>query len=199
MAIPCPDCGRQYDVTLFEFGRTIRCACGALVGREIRERPLPEEPRFACDAMLGRTARWLRALGYDTAYEPDVEDANLVRRAVTERRIVLTKDRRIPEEWRIGGVVVLESEGPVETLREIDRRVGLEWPRELFTRCLECNVGLEPATAEQVEAKAPPRVRAEHDEFRRCPGCERVYWPGGHVRRLRRRLAEVLGSQDRRG
>ena len=146
--------------------------------------------------MLGRTARWLRALGYDTAYEPHVEDAELVRRAVTERRIVLTKDRRIPEEWRIGGVVVLEGEGPVEALREIDRRVGLEWRRELFTLCLECNVALERATPGQVEAKAPPRVREEHDEFRRCPACERVYWPGGHVRRLRARLEEALGSRD---
>lgn len=196
MAIPCPDCGRQYDVTLFEFGRTIRCACGALVGREMRERPMAGEPRFACDAMLGRTARWLRALGYDTAYEPDVEDADLVRRAVAERRIVLTKDRRLALEWRVGGVVVLEGEGPVEALREIDRRVGLEWPRDLFTRCLECNVELEEAAEREVEAKAPPRVRAEHDTFRRCPACERVYWPGGHARRLRRRLAEALGADE---
>lgn len=195
MAIPCPECGRQYDVTLFEFGRTIACACGARVGREIRQRPLSGEPRFACDAMLGRTARWLRALGYDTAWEADVADADLVRRAVAERRILVTKDRRLPEEWRIGGVLVLETEGPVEALREIDRRIGLGWPRELFTRCLECNEPLEPASAEEVARKAPPRVRAAHDDFRRCPSCERVYWPGSHVRRLRRRLAEALAGR----
>lgn len=197
MAIPCPECGRQYDVTLFDLGRTIRCACGSLVGHGIRERPLPAEPRFACDAMLGRVARWLRALGYDTAYEPDVEDRDLVRRAVAERRIVVTRDRRLPEEWRIGGVIVLESEAPAEALREIDRRVSLEWPRELFTRCLGCNVPLQPVSAAEVEAQAPPRVRAEHDDFRRCPACERVYWPGGHVRRLARRLAEAL-ADDRK-
>lgn len=31
MAIPCPRCGRQYDVTLFQFGRTVTCECGEVV------------------------------------------------------------------------------------------------------------------------------------------------------------------------
>ena len=31
MAIVCPRCGRQYDVTLFQFGRTVTCECGATV------------------------------------------------------------------------------------------------------------------------------------------------------------------------
>lgn len=31
MAIRCPYCGRGYDVTLFEFDRSITCACGKTV------------------------------------------------------------------------------------------------------------------------------------------------------------------------
>ena len=31
MAIQCPDCGRQYDITLFQFGQTVVCDCGAIV------------------------------------------------------------------------------------------------------------------------------------------------------------------------
>ncbi len=31
MAIVCPRCGRQYDFTLFQFGRAVRCDCGATV------------------------------------------------------------------------------------------------------------------------------------------------------------------------
>lgn len=31
MAIRCSRCGREYDVTLFEFGRTLACECGAEV------------------------------------------------------------------------------------------------------------------------------------------------------------------------
>ncbi len=31
MAIVCKTCGRQYDITLFEFGRTVRCDCGNII------------------------------------------------------------------------------------------------------------------------------------------------------------------------
>ncbi len=31
MAVNCPRCGRQHDITLFQFERTVRCACGELI------------------------------------------------------------------------------------------------------------------------------------------------------------------------
>jgi|Deesub1362A_J573_1020465.scaffolds.fasta_scaffold00289_8 uncharacterized Zn finger protein (UPF0148 family) len=37
MAIRCPYCGREYDVTLFEFEREISCVCGHMVRFEHRE------------------------------------------------------------------------------------------------------------------------------------------------------------------
>jgi hypothetical protein len=29
MAVTCPECGRQYDITLFQFGSAVDCDCGA--------------------------------------------------------------------------------------------------------------------------------------------------------------------------
>lgn len=197
MAIPCPGCGRQYDVTLFEYGRTIHCACGRRVGREIRARaPTGAEPRFLCDAMVGRLARWLRAIGCDAAFAGDVEDAALVRRAVDEGRAIVTRDRRLSVEWRIPDVLVLESEDPLEGVRRVVERFGLAWPRELFTRCLECNVPLRPAGADEVADRVPTHVRRTRDRFRRCPSCGRVYWEGSHTERMRRRLADALGTGE---
>lgn len=197
MAIECARCGRHYDVTLFPFGRTIRCTCGARVGRERLERKLGVGPelRFFCDAMLGRVARWLRALGYDAAYDPEIEDAELVRRAVEEERVILTRDRKLAEEWRIEGCVVLESDDPLKSLDILDRRFDLGWPRPLFRRCLACNVWLEQAPRTAVERHAPQRLRDRGSEFRRCPSCERLYWEGSHTRRMRRRLEETLGNR----
>jgi hypothetical protein len=31
MAIICPKCKSQYDITLFEFGRTLKCDCGYVI------------------------------------------------------------------------------------------------------------------------------------------------------------------------
>ena len=49
-------------------------------------------PAFFADAMLGRLARWLRMLGYDTAYEKVISDEALISRVLTEQRWLLTRD-----------------------------------------------------------------------------------------------------------
>lgn len=37
MAIRCPACGREFDVTLFEFGKKVVCECGRTLGLEHEE------------------------------------------------------------------------------------------------------------------------------------------------------------------
>jgi uncharacterized protein with PIN domain len=196
MGVPCPGCGRQYDVALFPFGRTIHCACGRRVGLEARVRFEEREgaPRFIADAMLGRLARWLRIMGFDTAYEEHITDAELVRRSLQEQRVILTRDRALPEEWRVASVFVLTSETGVGQLREVVRAFDLAADVVLFTRCSVCNARLEPASRDSVRADVPERIFATHDVFRRCPGCSRVYWRGSHADRMERVVAKVLAD-----
>jgi uncharacterized protein with PIN domain len=198
MAVPCPGCGREYDVTLFEFGRTLWCTCGRRVGLEARARsqgaPAPE--RFIADAMLGRLARWLRLLGFDCAYDSQIADAELVRRGVVERRSVLTRDRALCEEWRVPEIHLVRAETTREQLLEVLRRFGLVRRIRLFSRCAECNVPLEPADAAQVSQRIPQRVRETHDSFSLCPGCGRVYWAGSHTRRIQRVVDGLLGQLE---
>jgi hypothetical protein len=151
-------------VTLFEFGRTIRCTCGERVGLEARVvsvRGRDRPPRFAADDMLGRLARWLRALGHDTVHEPTITDAELVRRAIAEQ------------------------------LSEVDAQVHLSRDRP-FTRCLECNALLEGVARDEVAGRLPESVLRDHDRFWRCPHCQRAYWDGSHTRRMREALARTL-------
>ena len=200
MAIPCPRCGREYDVTLFEFGRTLWCTCGARVGATPRVRRLDAgaEPRFIADAMLGRLARWLRILGFDCAYESEIGDEDLVRRAAEEERIILTRDRRLPEEWRVSGIHLVGSEDLREQLREVLCRFDLAGAVRLFSRCNECNHPLREAAESEVSARVPPHALATHDRFLECPACRRVYWEGSHTQRIRRVVDEVLGPQPPR-
>jgi uncharacterized protein with PIN domain len=203
MAVSCSGCGRHYDVSLFQFGRTISCACGERVSRDVEERRLSPltDPLFFCDSMLGRLARWLRALGFDTAYDPEIDDATLVRRAWEEGRWILTCDRRLSSEWRVRGCVVLQAEAPLDRLREVVTHFGIEEPRRLFGRCLECNEPLEALSWDDVGregVRIPERVRRAHHEFSRCLACGRVYWEGSHTRRMRRRLEEIFPGEGLR-
>jgi uncharacterized protein with PIN domain len=147
---------------------------------------------FLADAMLGRLARWLRVLGWDTAYDPATRDPALVDWARTEDRILLTRDRPLLVELRPDRALLIVAERPLDQLRQVVTDVGLGSPVELFTRCLVCNAGLRPATEAEWASLVPPEARALPGPVRRCPGCGRVYWSGSHARRMRAALGRAF-------
>ena len=193
MGIRCPGCGRHYDLTLFAFGRTIHCTCGQRVGAEPPPRPSAgADHRFIADAMLGRLARWLRILGFDTAYKAHISDADLVRRAARESRLILSRDRLLPQEWRVSGIYLVEADRPLEQLREVAGHFQLGAAVRMFTRCSRCNVLLLPATRDEARQQVPPRILNTEERLTRCPLCQRFYWSGSHVQRVLRIVRQSL-------
>ena len=155
--------------------------------------------RFVADAMLGRLARWLRALGHDVVYDESLDDAALVRLARDEQRRLLTRDRRLCRDR--GGpdwCLLVESQRPAGQLLELQDRLELftpGWRDRLFSRCMVCNAGLRRVPHAAAAASLPPEVRGDprvrSSGFRRCTGCGRVYWEGSHTRRMRRWLDRI--------
>jgi uncharacterized protein with PIN domain len=200
VAIPCSACGREYDVTLFQYGRTIECTCGTRVGRrlEVMRVSSRRAPRFMVDVMLGRLARWLRILGHDAEYVPGIADGHLVKRAVDEGRVVLTRDRSLPAEWWVDNYLLIDSDAPMDQLREVVAAYGLSTDDRLFTRCTICNEPLQNLDVSEAERVVPARVLKGNDSFSRCPVCGRIYWRGSHVDRMRERLADLFEDPDSR-
>ena len=153
---------------------------------------LASTPRFLADAMLGRLARWLRVLGMDTAFDPDVPDPMLVRWAQAEQRILLTRDRNLVAELRPQRSLLVEADAPLIQLRQVVAQVGVAPPVELFTRCLVCNAELAPPDTEDIDTRIPPASRQLPGPVRYCLSCNRVYWPGSHTRRMRAALARTF-------
>ncbi len=139
--------------------------------------------------MLGRLARWLRTLGYDTAYDPAIHDPALVDWGRREDRILLTRDRPLLVELRPDRALLILADRPLEQLRQVVTELGLGPPGELFTRCLVCNAELRPATETECARLVPLTAREMGGPVRRCPRCSRVYWAGSHTRRMRAALA----------
>jgi hypothetical protein len=153
-----------------------------------------DELRFLADEMLGRLTRWLRLVGYDTAYASGADDAEVVRLAVEERRTLLTRDRRLAGEWRVPDCMVLRGDAPLDQLREVVTRFDLDWRAGLFSRCTVCNRLLQPAAPVEVSGRVPAGVVAEQRCFQHCLSCGRVYWHGSHAERMRRALELALGG-----
>lgn len=145
--------------------------------------PASTEVRFLADRMVGRLAKWLRLLGYDTTYT-DADDATLVRLAQGEGRVLLTRDTRLCRRRDLGPHLFIESDHWMDQLRQVRGAFHLVPGAGAGTRCARCNLRLEPVAREAVAAAVPPYVFAHHAAFARCPGCGRLYWPGTHWARI---------------
>lgn len=150
------------------------------------------EPRFAADAMLGRLARWLRVLGYDTFYDIAVADPVLVRLSQDEARLLLTRDRHLLRELRPANAFEVRQDEPLRQLRDLVQELRLPAPAALFTRCLLCNALLRVLERTEAQPLLPAGVRELPGPVRRCPVCGRLYWDGSHVHRMRAAIERVL-------
>jgi len=141
--------------------------------------------------MLGRLARWLRLMGYDTAYWRDGADSALIRQAGAEGRLIVTSDRQLAGRRGIHAVLIT-SESLDEQMAEakaVLRSVAPGRP-EPFSRCPECNAKLEELSGEAARDLVPPYVWHTQSQFRRCASCGRVYWKGSHWPGMRARLED---------
>jgi uncharacterized protein with PIN domain len=152
-----------------------------------------QDTRFLADAMLGRLARWLRAIDADTLQlAVDTADHTLVARAAADERVLLTRDRHLLRELRPARALCITSDVPLHQLTEVVCAFDLQPPAELLTRCLLCNVPLEVLPADKARTLVPPKARELPGLVRRCASCGRVYWRGSHVRRMEGALAAAL-------
>lgn len=156
----------------------------------------PNQPviHFMADAMLGRLARWLRILGYDTAYEKVITDDALIDRALRENRWLLTRDRHLAQRKRLRGrhalVISDDVEGQLHQLHR-DLKIDLNVNHRRGYRCADCNVALSSISPDDARPLVPPFVAQQYREFLQCPHCHRVFWPGTHWDDLGRRLTAI--------
>jgi len=157
----------------------------------LREKPL-REPRFIIDANLGRLARYLRLLGFDTLYRNNYPDQEIARVAQQDRRIVLTRDRALLQHKSITHGYFVRSDKPREQVKEILARLDLYDHVHPFTRCLRCNGEMENVEKHAVDHQLQPRTRQYYDRFRRCTACGQAYWKGSHFEKMERLCEEFL-------
>jgi len=146
--------------------------------------------RFAVDRTLGRLARWLRILGHDVVYEPQLGGRALSVRARREDRFLLTRDTRLRRERDLPSHLVLRSDHFREQLREVAAALPIS-RAGVLGRCLECNRELEAEPRERARERVPPFVWQSTERFLACRGCRRLYWPATHRAHMLRELAAL--------
>ena len=158
-----------------------------------RTKPL-RTTRFILDAHLGKLAKYLRMLGFDTLYQNDFKDSEIIAIALKEKGIILTRDKSLLKSKDIQHGYYVRATEKHEQLREVVRKFDLYNQFHSFTRCMTCNTKLVSKKKEEIIHKLDPETTAIFNEFYYCPYCDKVFWKGSHFERMEkliRSLAQI--------
>lgn len=157
--------------------------------------PYPGKPRFILDCHLGKLARYLRRFNFDTAYQNDYQDEEIVEKALAENRIIVTRDHGLLMRRRITYGFFIHNDDPKRQLQEIFHRYDLlryyDNEEEQAARCPECNTPLEAVDKQEIIHRLEPKTKKYFQEFQRCPNCDKIFWRGSHYKRTETFLESI--------
>lgn len=162
---------------------------------KIASRPL-RNPRFILDTHLGKLAFHLRMMGFDALYRNDYDDDTLANVSLQEGRLLLSRDRLLLERPEIIRGYRVRETHPRRQLFEILHRFDLFRLAAPLTRCIRCNSVLQFVDKLAILHRLPPRVMASYEDFQICPGCDKIYWQGTHVQRMKAIIEEALQERN---
>ncbi len=148
---------------------------------------------------MGKLARWLRIMGYDTLFFNGSDDSRMIATALAERRVILTRDTQIMRRRVVTNgqlkVILIQSDEPEQQMHQVIESLNLDCQLRPFTICLECNQPLLKRSKQQVKDLVPPYVFQTQSQYMECPVCHRIYWRGTHWQAMTRKLNKVVEYQ----
>lgn len=147
---------------------------------------------FIADCMLGKLARWLRALGFDVLYSSKTGDDELLNIARREGRTLLTRDTRLLGRAKTFPALRITSEKWDEQVIQVLSAFDLKDEVRPFSRCLDCNRRLKPLAKDKARNLVVPFVLEHARAFALCPNCGRIFWTGTHFDDMHSKIDAIL-------
>jgi uncharacterized protein with PIN domain len=149
--------------------------------------------KFIADRMLGKLAKGLRMLGYDTVYYRGENAYPLIKLAREEDRVILTRNTKLIPKRPEDRIIRIGEDKPLLQLRELIQKEVISLNEEnLLSRCLLCNIPIEEIRRGEAEGKVPDFIFYQQKEFFRCPQCLRIYWQGSHQENMQKKVEELF-------
>ncbi len=146
---------------------------------------------FFLEASLSGLCKWLRFLGYK---------AIIATGKLTKEEILKNQDKfflitspntaEILDKLQIDYLLL-----PRDSLRTqlliLLGKLNLK-PELSLDLCTLCGTKLIPIKKEAFKERIPPKVWEKYSEFNYCPKCDKLYWEGDHIKRLKRRFKKLI-------
>jgi len=158
----------------------------------IRLRPKPlRDTRFILDVHLGKLTRYLRMLGFDSAYDRDRDDDTIIDLSLEQKRIILTRDIGLLKQNRVTHGYWLRHHQSLEQLQEVLLSLDLFKQLQPFTRCMDCNGKIQPVAKNGIGARVDPEILGRFETFWQCRDCRKIYWQGSHYERMLEQIRKL--------
>lgn len=150
--------------------------------------------KFIADVMLGRLARWMRFLGFDTLYFSVISDSRLIRIAKEQDRFILTRDTRLIKVKGLKDYLLIRSNNSFQQLHEVLDFFQLK-QFNLLSRCVKCNGRLTRVSDKtEIQDSVPEFVFLNFEAFLKCNDCGKIYWEGSHPKKFMEKISEITKS-----
>ena len=155
--------------------------------------------KFIADSNVGKLARWLRMIGYDTLLFKEKDDKRMIQIALKEGRVILTKDTQIMKRRLITNsklkAIFIKHDDPKAQLQQTVKALNLDYHFRPFSLCLECNQTLMPRSNDKVQSLVPSYVFKTQKQYMECPSCHRIYWQGTHWQAMVKELENLANGR----
>jgi uncharacterized protein with PIN domain len=150
------------------------------------------ENKFIADVHLGKLARLLRLLGFDTVYNNSFTATDLLTISKEQERILLSRNVLLA---KVAGIktFITTSEEPTTQLKQVVEHFELKKQFHPFSRCMVCNAPLQVVTKEKINNVLEKNTSMYFNEFWQCSNCRRIYWKGSHYERMLKTIENVIG------
>lgn len=146
---------------------------------------------FIADVHLGKLARYLRLMGFDTLNTNSFSEFRMWLQVNSANRILLSRN---PANAIRPGMrtLLIQSESTEKQLQQVITSCDLADGLKPFSRCAACNALLEKTGKDIVIDQLQDKTATFYNEFWWCTGCARIYWKGSHYERMQK-LIEIIG------
>lgn len=157
----------------------------------LRSKPL-RKVKFIIDVQLGKLARNLRLLGFDSIYSNASSDDQIVEQSLKNKRIILTRDIDLLKRKSVTHGYWVRNTNPELQTMEIINRFDLRNLVDSFTRCMDCNGEIIIQNKQQIEEQLQPNTIKYYDKFFKCIDCSKIYWQGSHYQKMKKKIDKWL-------
>ena len=152
--------------------------------------------KFIVDNNVGKLAKWLRMMGYDTLFFNGTNDSHMIATALAEGRVILTKDTQIMKRRVVTSgqlkAILIKGDEPDQQMHQVIDTLNLDCQFRPFAICLECNHPLLERSKQEVKDLVPPYVFQNQSQYMECPACHRIYWRGTHWQAMTQKLGKFM-------